>query len=161
MCCEESTPGEVVSAFDQWEKQLFFTAQEVKKVNVSLWKTKFDPQNRKQNKTSFSSCSNQTPGLFLPVPTSLPSTPFCHLSSWFTIALNKVKEAVQLPSWNKCQREKSESTDQAPISSSGGCGAPWRPLWALRWRHRLRRPGDSWGWWRRWWILRAPQSQLW
>lgn len=32
----------------------------------------------------------------------------------------------------------------------------------LRWRRLHRHPGDSWGWWRRWWTLPAPQSQpLW
>lgn len=32
----------------------------------------------------------------------------------------------------------------------------------LRWRRLHRHPGDSWGWWRRWWTLPAPQSRpLW
>lgn len=32
----------------------------------------------------------------------------------------------------------------------------------LRWRRLHHHPGDSWGWWRRWWTLPAPQSQpLW
>lgn len=53
-----------------------------------------------------------------------PQPPF-HLISHFTIALNKVKGAVQLLSWNKCQREKSESTD--PATGGGGDCAPWRP----------------------------------
>lgn len=39
-----------------------------------------------------------------------PHPSFSHLISPFTIALNKVKEAAKLPSWNEQQRE-NESTD--------------------------------------------------
>lgn len=91
-----------------------------------------------------------------------PRRAFCHSISQFTIALNKVKEAVRLPSSNKWQREKTKSTDKRDCAPCRLPPLPEVPPQALRWRHLRRRPGDSWGWWRRWWILPAPQSQpLW
>lgn len=115
ICFVESTLG-------LGKKQSFFTATGSKgnKQNLTLRKQFFFiPKGEKTNKTSFSSCSDQTPASSSPPPQQSP--PPSDLSNHY-IAINKVKEAVRLPSWNKRQREKSESTDQ----SIGGDCAPRR-----------------------------------
>lgn len=81
MCCYPWQSGKPENgAFDQWKKQLFFTAQEVKKMNISkkrtfhLKKKKkiFHPPNGKQIKphslrapTKHQGCFSQSQPLFL------------------------------------------------------------------------------------------------
>lgn len=125
------------------------------------WIPHFLSPNRTQtHNTSLSFCSNTTPKWLL----LSPHPPFSRLISPVLMALNKVKEAVQPSSWKKRQREKNESTHWStglrPEVAALPLSLPPPPP-RLRWRRPRHHPGDSWGWWRRWWTPPAPRSQPW
>lgn len=128
LCCEQTTPGEVVSQKTVLlisVKKTICKAQEVKQINI-LGKNNFNPQNRnKTHNLTRLALQPNTCGVSLD-PNSLYLNTLKGLSFQFPVALNKVKGAEQLPSWTKCQREKWESTDQPP-GASGGDRAPRRP----------------------------------
>lgn len=76
----------------------------------------------------------------------------------FLIALNcqRRTELVCFQKWMKSNHNKANSKRASVIDTTSEL-----EIGRFRWRSLLRRPGSSWGWWRRWWILPAPRSRPW
>lgn len=100
LCCEQTTPGEVVSqktVLLMSVKKTICKAQEVKQINI-LGKKNFNPQNRnKTHNVTRLALQPNTCGVSLD-PNSLYLNTLKGLSFQFPVALNKVKGAEQLPS---------------------------------------------------------------